>query len=553
MTRSVLERRSCGVLLHPTSLPGPHGSGDLGQAAHAFVDLLAEAGQGAWQMLPVNPVGPGHSPYSGLSAFAGNPLLISLEQLVSDGLLRRDELETLPETERVDHARAGRLRVSALRKAYARFGQHARWKSDAEALRSQARYWLPDYTLFCAARQRLGADWTRWPAALARHDADACDEARRGWEDEIGYYEFEQLVFDRQWRALREHAVARGLALIGDVPIFVAHDSVDVWAHKELFQLDAEGQPTHVSGVPPDYFSATGQRWGTPLYRWKVMAKDGYRFWVERLATSLERFSVVRLDHFIGFARYWQIPASAPTAEQGRWMKGPGADLFRALERRFGPRLPLIAEDLGSVNRKVEALRDQFRLPGMRVLQFAFGGDASAALHLPHSHPRRSVAYTGTHDSDTLLGWFHDAGGSHSVRTSEQCAAERRNVVAYLEGPGATELHAPLHLALIRALFASPARLAVVPLQDWLGQDGQARMNVPGRPDGNWAYRVAARRLDATLAKAMREHAEVYGRSEPREPPPEQRVDKTSDVRPAPPAAGPCSEAAPARRAPPAS
>ena len=345
--------------------------------------------------------------------------------------------------------------------------------------------------------------------------------ARRALCDRIAYYEFEQLMFDRQWRALRRHAAERGVGLIGDVPIFLAHESADVWAHQELFRLDGRGLPTHVSGVPPDAFSASGQRWGTPLYRWGRLARDGFAFWCQRLARELEHFDCVRLDHFIGFARYWEIPSEAPDAVTGRWIRGPGEAFFNAIRRDLGARgllqggrLPLIAEDLGCVNRAVRALRDRFGLPGMRVLQFAFGDGAGGNEHLPHNHPRRCVAYTGTHDNDTTRGWFADDGET-GPRTAVQCARERASAVAYLMGPHVESSAESIHLAMIRTLFAGAAHTAMVPMQDWLGLGSEDRMNVPGRAEGNWEYHLEPGALSGDLAGLMATFVSTYGRVEP--------------------------------------
>jgi 4-alpha-glucanotransferase len=524
--RSSSPGRSAGVLVHLTSLPGPHGCGDLGSPARALLEFLAAAGQRWWQMLPIHPVGHGSSPYSGSSAFAGNPQLISLEDLVADGLLADGDVDTLPSLERVDHARTAELRGAALRKAFSRSRGSREFAQALEELRTRCAFWLPDYALFRAASERFpGQSWTTWEPSLARHESKTCEQLRRAWSESIEYYEFEQLLFDRQWRALRRQAAERGVGLIGDAPIFVAHESADVWAHQTSFRLDAQGQPTHVSGVPPDAFSQSGQRWGTPLYRWKALARTDFPFWVERLSSLLERFELVRLDHFIGFARYWEIPAQAETAIEGRWMKGPGRQLFDVLERELthrgllepNARLPLIAEDLGCVNRSVRTLRERFRLPGMRVMQFGLGEAHGDNEHLPHNYPRRCVAYTGTHDNDTSRAWFEDAGGPESTRTPEQCVEARAAAIAYLAGPARepaeAELTQGVHLAMIRALFASAAQQVIVPLQDWLGLGGEARMNVPGRPSGNWEFRLTPDSLTPALAQTLRRYTETYRRT----------------------------------------
>ncbi|MDP9036646.1 MAG: 4-alpha-glucanotransferase [Myxococcota bacterium] len=514
---AVLDTRTAGLFLHLTSLPGPHGNGDMGPAAREFADFLAAARQHWWQVLPVGPTGAGDSPYSGASAFAGNPMLISLTDLAEEGLLDAGELGGALPPGQVDYRRAEKLRTEALRLATARLatgaGQHRAASND---FRRRARSWLPDYALYMALRDRHGgAPWTSWEPALARYQKDAIERARRELRVPIARYELEQFLFDVQWRRFRDHCAARGVGLIGDAPIFIAHESADVWANQAYFRLDDRGQPTHVAGVPPDYFSKTGQRWGNPLYRWKRMARDGYAWWIERFRGLLGRFDVVRLDHFIGFTRYWEVIATEKTAEHGRWLKGPGADLFEKARQSLGT-LPFIAEDLGAVTSRVQALRDRYDLPGMRILQFAFGGDVQASSFLPHNYVRRSIAYTGTHDNDTIVGWFEDDGlAADSPRSPEQAAAERRNALSYLAGPGATRFAGPSHWEMIRALYGSVADTVIIPMQDVLGLDNRARMNHPGKPEGNWAWRLAAEDLTADLAEHLRQLATTYGRASP--------------------------------------
>jgi 4-alpha-glucanotransferase len=519
--KGMAKSRASGVLFHITSLSGPHGSGDLGPRAHEFLHFLKNAKQRYWQVLPIHPVGPGFSPYAGSSAFAGNPLLISLEELVSQGLLRSSELKPVPEGEPVDYPRVTRLREHALRKAFARFREKPRaYAAALDELRTRERFWLEDYALFCAARAHHGdKSWTSWPRELLHREPHALSSARKAWADEITFVEFTQLMFERQWQALRAHAHELGIELIGDVPIFVAHESADVWAHQWAFRLDGHGKPTHVSGVPPDYFSATGQRWGTPLYRWKALAADGYSFWVERMRGLFRRFDLVRLDHFVGFARYWEIPAGAETAVEGRWVKGPRDALFQAIRRALGPSLstteplPLIAEDLGSVTRSVTELRQRLGLPSMRVLQFGFAADGKPdGTHVLHNFPRRSVAYTGTHDTNTLIGWLEEGGDGRGKVDPIRVRELRRVVLDYLYGPEAKAPPVPIHLGMIRALFASPARTAIVPIQDWLGLGAEARMNVPGRADGNWTFRLPRDALSDELCALMGSYSETYGR-----------------------------------------
>ena len=510
--RLSLERRSSGLLLHVTSLPGPHGNGDAGPEARAFVDFLASAGQTWWQMLPVNPVGSGNSPYSGASAFAGDPLLISLTDLVSDGLLQRDEVAFELDARRSDYARAAARRSAALRGAFARhLRQPRRLAARLERFRHEARFWLADYVLYRALRQAQGGKrWPEWPRALAQRDPKELARARRELASEIAYGEFEQLLFDEQWARLAEYARSRKVGLIGDAPIFIAHESADVWSHPESFLLDRSGEPTHVAGVPPDYFSRTGQRWGNPLYRWPALQQRGFDWWIERFRTLLRRFDVVRLDHFIGFSRAWHVPAAEKTAEHGRWRPAPGRALFGAVRDALGE-TPFIAEDLGEVTPAVRALRDEFGMPGMRVFQFAFGGDVQAEQFLPHRYVPNSVAYTGTHDNDTFLGWFEESGAS-GPRSPRQAAKERRAFIEYLSGPSGRELSGPVHWAAIRELQASVARTVIIPVQDVLGLDNTARMNLPGSTQGNWEWRVPGRALGATLARKLRAFTQTFGR-----------------------------------------
>lgn len=476
--------RTSGILLHPTSLPG-RGIGELGEAAYRFVDWMAGAGQTLWQVLPLVPVGQGASPYNGLSAMAGNPLLLDLDALAGEGLLEPDDLRGIECT-------AGRIDFSALIawKDRLLWQAHTAFRAGAApALREPFRMfrtrhaaWLDDYALFRALReQRGGVCWTEWERPIRLRDPAALRAAAGELENETGRYAWEQFLFDHQWAALHEYAHSRGVRIMGDIPIFVALDSADVWVHQELFQLDAAGHPEVVAGVPPDYFSKTGQRWGNPLYRWEVMRERGFRWWTERFRRTFGQVDVARIDHFRGFEAYWEIPASEKTALNGEWRPGPGAALFGAVERELGP-LPLIAEDLGLITPEVDALRDTLGLPGMRVLQFAFDGDSDNP-HLPGNHPRNAVAYTGTHDNDTTLGWW--------AATSERERAQLRRL-AGVNG------EAP-NWAMIRLAFASPADRAIVPLQDVLGLGSGARMNTPGTAEGNWAWRFPADALDAEI------------------------------------------------------
>lgn len=505
-----LAERGAGILLHPTSLPGPFGVGDIGPSATAFADALGRARQRWWQMLPIVPPGAGNSPYSSASAFAGSDLAVSPEWLVEDGLLERAELES---AERVPAGRASydaarRVRERLLAISFDAF-ERRRVPSLLDAFRRFAfenETWLEDWALYRALKdENRQKGWVEWDKPLRDRDGRALSKARDRLGREVRFHAFVQFLFARHWARFREHARWRGVGLIGDVPIFVEHDSADVWANRDLFQLDPAGRRRVQAGVPPDYFSATGQLWGNPLYDWDELAKTKYAWWVARLKTALSRFDVVRIDHFIGFHRAWALGPNATTATEGKWQKGPGAPLFSALEKRLGG-LPLIAEDLGLVIPEVKALRDRFALPGMKVLQFAFGDDAEADSYKPHNHIANSVVYTGTHDNDTTVGWFEDRGGSASTRKPLQIARERAFALRYLNSEGRE-----IHWDMIRAALASVARTAIVPLQDVLGLGTAHRMNVPGTATGNWEWRFEAV-PDAALER-LAVLTETFGRA----------------------------------------
>lgn len=503
-----LESRASGILLHPTSLPGPHGCGDLGRSSRRFVGWLQQARQRLWQMLPVGPLGYGNSPYSARSAFAGNPLLLSLEDLSTEGLLPGVVRGGPFPNHRVDYGRVGRFRVEQLRRAFAHWKEHPRLVGDFERFRQEQADWLSDFSLFEAIKEQLGGlPWHLWPPPLRDRDPEALLVAGERLRDELERCCFEQWQFHRQWTALRSHCHERGIALVGDVPIFLAHDSADVWTSRGLFDLDERGALVSVAGVPPDYFSATGQRWGNPLYRWDALETTGYRFWIERFRHALERFDFVRLDHFIGFVRFWEIPSREEVATHGAWKRGPGIRLFEALRRALGlERLPFIAEDLGAVTPEVYRLRDDLGLPGTKILQFAFGDDPQASSFKPYSYPRLAVVYTGTHDNDTAVGWIRDRGGGSSPRTPEQAKEEKAQALRFL-GSGVLEFH----WNLIRAAQASVANFSIFPLQDVLGLGSSARMNRPGTVDGNWEWRT--RSLPARPALRLAEMTEMYGRT----------------------------------------
>ncbi len=508
MTLATLHSRTSGLLLHPTSLPGPHGSGDLGREAHAFVDSLSRAKQSWWQMLPVAPPGYGESPYSAQSAFAGSAWLVSPEALADDQLLDPNAIANPPifPDDHVDFVSMASHRERLLRLAYAAFLRKKN-RSAFETFSKRQSAWLDDFALFRALKNAHGGEaWTKWEAPLRTRDKRALSSARRELAEEIAFEKFLQWCFDTQWRALRAHAKTKGVALIGDIPIFVAHDSADVWQHPENFFLEKSGEPTFVAGVPPDYFSATGQRWGNPLYRWNALKRSGYAWWVARFKAMLARFDAVRIDHFIGFERYWRIPGADATAENGKWMKGPSAHFFTTVKRKLGT-LPLIAEDLGAATPAVFRLRDRFELPGIKILQFAFGTDANASTFLPHNYPRRAVVYTGTHDNDTTVGWFYDPGSG--TRSPAQVETERQAALQYLGAESSNEIN----WRMIRAAMSSIANLAIFPVQDVLGLGSETRMNRPGEGTGNWSWRLQPNQLAHDHEARLASLASTYGRA----------------------------------------
>ncbi|GIW06033.1 MAG: 4-alpha-glucanotransferase [Dehalococcoidia bacterium] len=490
-------RRRAGVLLHPTSLPGPHGIGDLGDVVDDWIAFLDAAGARLWQILPLGPVGYGNSPYAALSAFAGNPLLISLDRLAEAGLLTARELADVPGSREgpVDFQAVQEAKSAALALAHVRF---AAGGGDHDAFGDfvrQQQGWLEDWALYAALREHFDhRPWTEWEPALRRREPETLATWRDRLARRIEYHRFVQWVFFEQWNRVRRLAHARGIQILGDVPIFVAHDSADVWARPEIFSLDEDGKALVVAGVPPDYFSATGQRWGNPLYRWDVLAERSYDWWIERLRATLALVDLVRLDHFRGFESYWEIPADEPTAINGRWRPGPGRAFFRAMEQALGT-LPIVVEDLGLITPEVSALRDELGYPGMKVLQFAFTNDP-ANPYLPFHYERNTVVYTGTHDNDTTAGWYASAD-----------EAERDLVRRYL-GVAGTDIAWDF----IRLALSSVAELAIAPLQDLLSLGSEARMNLPGKPEGNWSWRVAPSALRPEIAARFRELCRLYGR-----------------------------------------
>jgi 4-alpha-glucanotransferase len=472
------EYRASGLLLHVTSLPSSHGIGDVGPAALSWIDRLDEAGQSWWQALPLGPTGYGNSPYQSLSSFAGNELLIGPDWLLEDELLRASDCQvrSFPQND-IDYNAVMPFKHGLLKTAWANFSAGAR--ADLRAVYQQFRndqaHWLEDYALFRALKTRFDdAYYLEWPAELVQREPAALDRVRRELADQMGWVSFAQFLLFRQGERLKAHAHSKGLGLIGDLPFFVSPDSSDVWAHPDLFLLDEQRRPRFVAGVPPDYFSVQGQLWGNPIYDWEALRQSGYRWWISRLRSLLAHVDVIRLDHFRAFAAAWHRPVRAPSAQSGKWVPGPGADFLHAVQRELGA-LPFIAEDLGVITPDVSALRDQFHLPGTRVLQFAFDG-ASNNPYLPDNYASNAVVYTGTHDNPTTRGWFEELPDS-----------QRQNLWKYLKRPaGESGEAAP---ALIRLAWSSAAALAMAPLQDLLNLGSEARMNIPGRPEGNWRWR----------------------------------------------------------------
>ena len=504
--------RSSGILLHITSLPGRFGIGDLGPSAFEFAEFLSNAGQKIWQVLPLNPTGYGDSPYQCFSAFAGNPLLLSLERLVDQGILKASDFAKVPlfPQEKVDYGSVIDFKFSVLRRAAQVFFTDVSRSDRAtfDQFCNDNSSWLDDYALFMAVKdQHGGVMFTKWDPAIRRRDPNVLRSWAVKLASEIQAYKYWQFEFFRQWDRLKNYAHERGVRFMGDIPIYVSHDSADVWSHPELFYLDAEGSPLVVSGVPPDYFSATGQLWGNPIYRWDVFAASGYRWWVERFRASLALFDMVRLDHFRGFEAYWEVPANEKTAINGRWVKGPGEAFFLALQKSFGE-LPIVAENLGVITSPVENLRKQFGFPGMSLLQFAFGNDPQGPSFRPHNYNRDLVAYTGGHDNDTTVGWWNSSAGAGSTRTPEDVLKEHAFARAYLNFHDDSEIN----WVMIRAVMASVAENAMVPLQDVLGLGSEARMNLPASTSGNWKWRYRPGALTGELSARLRSFVELYDR-----------------------------------------
>jgi 4-alpha-glucanotransferase len=506
--------RSSGILLHPTSLPGRLGIGDLGPEAYRFADFLVGAGQRIWQVLPLGPTGYGDSPYQCFSAFAGNPLLVSLEKLVAEGDLSPSDLANhLPvfPNHQVNFGWVVQHRLPLLERAARSFVERASAtrREDFKVFCRENAPWLDNFALFMALKEAHGGEavWNKWESKVAARQPEALAHWEAVMSEPINTQKYVQYQFFKQWSELKTYCHDRGIQMMGDIPIFVARDSADVWAHPELFHLDADGNPSVQAGVPPDYFSATGQLWGNPLYRWEVMAETGYAWWIDRFRSTLKLVDIIRLDHFRGFEAYWEVPGSEKTAINGRWVKAPGGRMLEAVQKTLGD-LPIVAETLGVITPEVEALRDRFGFPGMGILQFAFGTDPQAPEFMPHNYSRHFVVYTGTHDNDTTIGWWTSTGVGDSTRTAENIRAERDFALRYLGTDGRE-----MNWVFIRTILASVADTAIIPLQDVLGLDSKARMNLPGTSNGNWRWRFTADQLPPEVGQRLRELTAIYGRA----------------------------------------
>ena len=500
----MITQRASGILLHPTSLPSDWGVGDFGPGAYEFIDFLHASGQCIWQMLPLGPTGYGDSPYQALSAFAGNPMLISPDILLEEGLLQSEDMEK-PEFphDHVDFAGVIPFKHELLEKAHNNFLAD---KPGAIAQRfsrfcTEHTHWLDDFCLFAAIKEfHQGRPWTSWPEELVQRRPEALSTWSQKLENEIERHRFIQFLFFDQWRKLHSYATSQSIKIIGDIPLFVAHDSSDVWSHQEWFHLDKQGEPTVVAGVPPDYFSETGQRWGNPLFDWQQLKNEGYSFWIKRFELLSFMFDFIRIDHFRGFASYWEIPADEETAVNGTWKKGPGSGLFHVIERDLCSDVPIIAEDLGVITKDVTEMLDELGYPGMAILQFGFEEveeGSNSSLFLPHNHHYNQVIYTGTHDNDTVRGWW-------DKQPEEVKDFTRR----YLNTDGKV-----IHRDMIRAALSSVASLAIFPLQDLLGCGNEARMNLPGTSSGNWQYRFSNRDLSSDLADDLLKMTQLYDRT----------------------------------------
>jgi 4-alpha-glucanotransferase len=498
-----MDKRGSGILLHISSLPSPYGIGDLGPQAYRFTDLLALTKQRYWQILPLNPTNPlyGNSPYSSISAFAGNTLLISPDLLFEEGLLSKEDLEPispLPET-RCDFPTVIPYKERLLEQAYLHFIRDGRGRESLEAFSLENKSWLEDYSLFVIMKRRLdGKAWNQWPKEWRDRNLESLKAMKKECHDQLEKEKFCQYLFFKQWHSLKAYCQEKGVRLFGDLPIYVSFDSADVWANPGLFKLDKEKRPTFVSGVPPDYFSETGQLWGNPVYRWNVLRKNGFRWWIERMAHHLKLFDALRIDHFRGLVAYWEIPANEKTAINGKWVKVPVNDFLNTLKRHF-PFLPIVAEDLGVITPDVREVMNRFALPGMKVLVFAFGEDHPMHPYLPHTYEKNFLVYTGTHDNNTVCGWFE----------REASPDDKRRLFRYL-GREVSAEDAPW--ALIRLAMMSVANMVIVPMQDILGLGEEARMNRPSVPHGNWEWRLLSEQITPSVSQRLLEMTETYGR-----------------------------------------
>jgi 4-alpha-glucanotransferase len=498
----ILSTRCSGILLHPISFPGKFGIGDLGYEAHHFIDFLVESKQRLWQILPLGPTGCGNSPYMSYSAMAGNPLLISPERLQHEGLLSGQDFDDLPEMggDRIDYDRIAQVKLPLLRKAGDRFQQQAtpERKDQFQQFCQDKAYWLDDFALFMAIKhEQNGAGWNTWDRGIAKREPDALEQCRQRLSDAIFFEKFLQFEFFRQWSAIKHYANSRNIHIIGDIPIYVAQDSADVWANPQNFCLNQEtSEPAMMAGTPPDFFSETGQLWGNPVYNWEYLQQFGFRWWIQRFHAMLDYVDLIRIDHFVGFESFWVVPQGAADARGGRWAKAPGQAFFETLKQELGS-LPVLAEDLGTVTAEVEALRNHFGFPGMKILHFAFCAD-SKSPYLPFNFDRNCVVYTGTHDNDTTVGWYEQLGDQ-----------ERNNVLTYL-GCVSPE---GIHWDLIRLALSSIANLAIVPLQDVLGLGTGARMNSPGKQEGNWEWRYQADTLTGETSDRLRHLTQFFDRA----------------------------------------
>ncbi|MBD2311416.1 4-alpha-glucanotransferase [Desertifilum sp. FACHB-1129] len=494
--------RSSGILLHPTSFPSRFGIGDLGLESFRFIDFLVDSGQQYWQVLPIGPTGYGNSPYMSYAALAGNPLLISPEKLIDEGWLNEGDFGNLPEfpSHTVEYDRVYEVKIPLLKKACENFKANASelQQREFDGFCETKAYWLDDYALFMALKEaHEGASWNTWEADIAKHKPEAIEKWRSQLSDAVYYYKYTQFEFFRQWTELRRYANLRGIQIIGDIPIYVAHDSADVWAHPEAFALDEEtGAAALMAGVPPDYFSATGQLWGNPVYNWEHLQQTHFQWWIERFQAMLDYVDLIRIDHFRGFQAYWVVPQGEETAMNGEWVEAPGEEFFKTLNDKLG-KLPVLAEDLGVITPEVEALRDQFEFPGMKVLQFAFGDDPGNPF-LPFNYPRNCVVYTGTHDNDTTVGWFNQLSDY-----------ERDKVQTYL-GHFSPD---GIQWDLIRLAMSSIANIAIIPVQDLLGLGTDARMNFPSKAEGNWAWRYQSGTLTQELSQRLKQLTFSFGRA----------------------------------------